>query len=67
MFFPRPIVAYCKERMNGRSLMSPHIVANQENKEDDHGRGAMQIELQQVFIKDVLIYFNFSSAKSKFL
>ena len=59
MFLPRPIVAYCKERMHGRTKMSPLIVANQENKEDDYGKGVMQIELQQVFIKDVLNYFNF--------
>ena len=56
MFFPKPLVAYFKERMifrrNRSALMSPHMVANQENIGDDIGKG-MQIELQQVFLKNV--------------
>jgi hypothetical protein len=56
MIIPKPLVAYCKEKMRGRREFHSQIIAHQEVGEDvpASARGSIQIELQQVFIKDVI-------------
>ena len=62
--FPKPLVAYCKEKYSWKfkKLNSniPQLVMNDDKAEDAGTKGTIQIELQQVFIKNVVFSFKFN-------
>ncbi len=54
MMFPKPLVAYCREKSIMSSKNKSHLLVLSEEKIEEKGaNGVFQIELQQVFLKNV--------------